>query len=261
MLIDAHCHIDDEKIKDKQDEIISLLDSYGIECIINSASDIKSSYDAVELSQKYSKVFATVGVHPHCAFDYRYGEDEKILAELYGWKKTVAIGEIGLDYHYDFSPRDIQRKVFERQIAFASELNAPIVLHVREAYGEAVDILKRNRSKLSNGVLLHCYASSAEMVKVFNDFDCYYSFGGAVTFKGAKKADVLRAVPTDRLLLETDSPYMSPVPFRGQNNYPYRVKTVAEFISNELGVDFETLCLQTTLNAKRFYRLDGYDSI
>ena len=172
-------------------------------------------------------------------------------------KKALAIGEIGLDYFYDKSEREVQRDVFARQIDLADKVGLPIVLHIRDAYADAIDILSSRRDKLNRGVLLHCYSGSAEMIKQFNKFDCYYALGGAITFKNAKKDDVITSIPSDRLLVETDSPYMTPVPFRGQPNEPKYVNLVVDKIASVKGVDREIIEKLTYENTKRlFFKYD-----
>ena len=169
----------------------------------------------------------------------------------------VAIGEIGLDYYRDLSPRDVQKKVFETQIDLAHELGLPIVLHVRDAYGDTLDILKAKKDKLKNGILLHCYSGSKEMVREFSGFDAYFAFGGAVTYKGAKREDVIREVKLDRLLLETDCPYMTPTPMRGKVklNEPAFISHTLRFVSDVLGKTEQEVEEIVVANAKRFFRL------
>ena len=183
------------------------------------------------------RVRIAVGCHPHNA---RYYDDglEAELRRLLADPRVAALGEIGLDYHYDFSPRDDQRQAFRRQVRLAKECGLPVVLHVRDAYGDALETLKANRGLLKNGVLLHCYSGSAEMAAEFLKFDCFFSFGGAITFKNARKEEVIRAIPREKLLTETDAPYLTPEPFRGKLNSPKYIKYVYEKIAAVLGVSF-----------------------
>ena len=167
----------------------------------------------------------------------------------------VAIGEIGLDYHYDLSPREVQREVFARQLALADECGLPAALHVREAYGDCLAVLKENSSLLGHGVLLHCWSGSPESVREFSAFDAYFAFGGSLTFKGAHKgAESLALVPRDRLLIETDAPYLTPVPFRGRVNRPEYVAYVAGKVAEVLGISREEVEEITTENAKRLFK-------
>lgn len=253
-MIDVHAHICDEKLLPLADEIVSTMEENGLSAVIDSGFCPVSSKTALNNAKKYDKVYCTLGVHPE--------EWEKANEEVFSEfkqlfeteKKVVAIGEIGLDYHYPEIPKDKQWEVFERQLALAASLNAPVVLHVRDAVGDAYDILKNHFSYLKGGILLHCYSGSKEMVKQFDKFDCYYSFGGAVTFKNAtEKPDVIRAVPLERLLLETDCPYMTPVPFRGQTNFPKYVGLTCKKTAEILGKDFSEVDEITTENAKRLF--------
>ncbi len=253
-MIDVHAHICDERLLPEADTIVSELAQNNVSAVIDSGFCPVSSEITVKNAEKYDNVYATVGVHPE---EYQKASKEAFsrFIDLYNNnKKVVAIGEIGLDYHYPELPKEKQWEVFEEQLQIAGSLNAPVVLHVRDAVGDAYDILKNYFSYLKSGILLHCYSGSKEMVKQFDRFDCYYSFGGAVTFKNAtEKPDVIRAVPPERLLLETDCPYMTPVPFRGQTNYPKYIRYAADKIAEILGTTFEKVDLQTTENAKRLF--------
>ena len=252
MIIDSHCHLGDERLSDRKDEIIRALNGEGIESIFEVGFDLASSKNAVELSGKYDNVFAIIGTHPHDA-KYFDEESEDFYRHGASLDKVLAIGEIGLDYYYDLSPRDAQKDVFARQIDLASEVNLPIVLHIRDAYKDALDILYSKRDKLGAGVLLHCYSSSAEMIKQFNKFDCYYALGGAITFKNAKKDDIISAIPDDRLLVETDCPYMTPVPFRGQPNEPKYINYVIDKIASVKNLAREQIIEITSQNTKRLF--------
>jgi len=254
MLIDSHCHLNDEDLAPLADRIVGDFERDGILAAVNVGYDMPSSVLAVEQTKKYKNVFAAVGMHPH---DSRLmtEADYETLAELSKNEKVVAIGEIGLDYHYDLSPRDVQKKVFERQLVLANDLKLPVILHVREAYEDTREILERNKNLLSNGVLLHCYSGSAEMVKVFDKYDCYYAFGGAITFKNAKhNLESLKAVREDRLLFETDCPYMTPVPYRGRTNEPKYINLVLEKASEILEKDKEELAKKSVGNTLAFFK-------
>ncbi len=248
-MIDTHAHLNDEDLVQRAEEIVN--DEY-LEAIVVPGYDFESSQTALALAKKHEKVYATLGCHPHdaekfgeeeCAFYFESAKDEKV----------VAIGEIGLDYYRDLSPRDIQKEVFKRQIDLAYEAKLPVVLHVRDAYKDTLDILSEKKDKLKCGVLLHCYSGSSEMVREFSKFDAYFAFGGAVTYKNAKKEDVLRSVRLDRLLLETDCPYMTPVPFRGKLNEPSYIRYTAEFIAGVLKIEVSELERLTSENARRFF--------
>lgn len=212
-----------------------------------------SSELAVALANKYDKVYAAVGVHPHDA-DALDDDACQRLLELANDGKVVGFGEIGLDYYYDLSEREVQKSAFAKQIELANQANLPVILHVRDAYEDTRKILFDMRNYIQNGLLLHCYSGSSEYVKIFDKLDAYYAFGGAITFKNAKhNLESLAVVPKDRLLLETDCPYMTPVPFRGKANEPKYVALVAQKAADVLGVSVEEIENITTKNAKRLF--------
>lgn len=253
MIIETHCHLNDERLLCDADRIVNNFASDNIECAICVGYDIPSSKCGVALADKYEKVYCAIGVHPHDATTL---DDDAMqtLKELAKCDKVVAIGEIGLDYFYDLSPRELQKEAFKKQIILAHELGLPLILHVRDAYEDTRQILVEMKDYLTNGVLLHCYSGSSEMVKVFDKFDCYYAFGGAITFKNAKhNIEALGVVPKDRLLLETDCPYMTPVPYRGKTNEPKYISLVANKVAQVLEMPVEEVEQITTNNAKRLF--------
>ncbi len=253
MLIDTHCHLNDEKLLPEADGIIANFPACGIESAICVGYDMPSSEIAAELASKHDRIYAAIGIHPHDAVTADYDKYER-LATLSSSQKVVAIGEIGLDYHYDLSPRAIQKGAFREQIELADALGLPIVLHIREAYEDARQILFESRRYLNNGLLLHCYSGSKEFVKVFGELDAYFAFGGAITFNNARhNIESLQAVPRDRLLLETDCPYMTPVPHRGEVNRPEYVALVAKRAAEVLDMSAEDIESMTTENAKRLF--------
>ena len=256
MIIDSHCHLTDERLFPLVDDIVPHLEENGLESVITVGYDLPSSQLGVDIAKKYEKVYAMVGMHPHDS-QYMTTEMYDIFRDLAQSEKVVAIGEIGLDYHYDLSPREIQQRVFKEQIELAHSLKLPIALHVREAYGDTVNILEDCKHLLDNGVLLHCYSGSSEMVKVFSKYDCYFAFGGPITFKNAvHNIESLKAVPLDRLLFETDAPYMTPVPFRGKTNEPKYTALVVDKASEVLGIDKTELIKISNKNTKTlFYRM------
>ncbi|MCX4362506.1 MAG: TatD family hydrolase [Clostridia bacterium] len=252
MIIDSHAHLGDERLADRTDEISQNLLRDNLESVFEVGYDLASSQNAIRLADSYDAIYAIIGTHPHDA-KYYDDESENFYLANARHKKVLAIGEIGLDYFYDKSERDVQRDVFARQIELADKVGLPIALHIRDAYGDAIDILQAHRDKLNCGVLLHCYCGSAEMIKRFDKFDCYYALGGAITFKNAKKDDVVKAIRQDRLLVETDCPYMTPVPFRGQPNEPKYVNLVVQKIAEIKGVDREEIERLTLENTKRLF--------
>lgn len=211
MLFDSHAHYDDEKFKDDRDEVFIKAHEDGISYILNAATDIDTSLMSIGFAEKYDYVYTSVGVHPHNTSTL---DDQTIvkIAELAGNPKVVAIGEIGLDYYYDYSPKDLQKYWFKRQLELAVDLSMPVIIHDRDAHEDIVNIMKESKISQVGGVM-HCFSGSKEMAKTILDMGFYLSFGGPVTFKNARKAiEVLQYVPMDRLLIETDSPYLSPEP-------------------------------------------------
>lgn len=253
-LIDSHAHLDDEAFDDDRQEIIASLYDDGVAFVINPASDLASSKRAVELAKKYKNIYAAVGVHPHEIEELTEEEIDE-LKLLCKEKKVKAIGEIGLDYFYDNSPRDLQKKGFERQIELAEELGLPIIIHSRDAIQDTYDILKKYEGRVFG--VLHCYSSSVEMAKEFIKLGYYISLGGPVTFKKSQEPKrVAKLVDLDRLLVETDSPYLSPEPLRGKRNQPKNTLITARLIAQLRGISEEELFEKTRENTKRLFKID-----
>ncbi len=254
MYFDAHAHLDDDKFWGELPQVVDRIRSAGVTAVVNAGCDLPSSVAGLVLANTYPWCYATVGLHPHVASEWNE-ETCRILKVLSKDPRCVAIGEIGLDYHYDFSPREVQKEVFERQLELAHEQHMPVVLHLREAFGDATEILSRRRDLLTDGVLVHCYSGSVELARdFFNKLDAYYSFGGALTF-AKNKGEVLSAIPQDRILLETDAPYMTPVPYRGKRNDPSLLPLTAAKMAELMGLTIEEVADLTFRNAKRLYRL------
>lgn len=254
MLIDSHAHLDDKRFDNDRDEIIKNLKSNGVELVINIGADVPSSVKGVSLSEEYENIYATVGVHPHDAKDVDETTIE-LLRALAKKDKVVAIGEIGLDYHYDNSPRDIQRKWFREQIKLAKELNLPIVVHEREASQDVYDIIKEESDENLTGVI-HCFSGSLEMAKEYIKLGFYISFAGPVTFKNARiPKEVAKEIPLDRLLIETDSPYLTPEPYRGKRNDPTHVRYVAEKIAELKNIKYDEIVKATNENTKKLFNI------
>lgn len=212
LIFDSHAHYDDNKFSDDRDELLTSMLANNVNAIINCGVDIENSKKCIDLSKKYEKIYCALGVHPHEADSVPNNYIAK-LEKMFEFEKAVAVGEIGLDYHYDFSKRENQIKVFEEQILLSKKLNKPIIVHDREAHKDTLDLLKKHNPR---GVV-HCFSGSPEMANEIINLGMYIGIGGAVTFKNAKKIiDVVRSISMDRILLETDAPYMTPVPFRGQ---------------------------------------------
>lgn len=252
MLFDSHAHLDDKRFNKDRDDVIKRAKDNDIDLIVNPGSSFETSNAAVQLSQQYDMIYAAVGVHPHNAKTM----DDQMLQLLEGMakkEKVVAIGEIGLDFHYDNSPRDIQKKWFRKQIQLAKKLKLPIIIHDRDAHMDVMEILK-DEEAFDNGVLLHCFSSSAELARQYVDLGAYISLAGPVTFKNAKTPKaVAKAVPLDRLLIETDAPYLTPEPYRGKRNESSYVKYVCQEIAALKGVSFKEVAEATKENAKRYF--------
>ncbi len=249
-LIDSHGHITSEGYDDIE-EVIARAKEAGVDRIVCSAYNFSSSQEAVELSKKYDGVFANVGFHPENTNEIKEDSLAKI-ENLAKEKKVVAIGEIGLDYHREGFDKEIQQKYFVEQINLANRLGKPIVVHSREAMGDTIEILKKH--PIAKESLIHCFSGSVESAKILLDLGFSFSIGGVVTFKNAKSLpDVVRFLPLDRILLETDCPYLSPVPFRGQRNEPKNVLYVADEIARIKGISIEEVGYVTTENAERLF--------
>ncbi len=252
MLFDTHAHLNDERFNEDRHELICSLGKNGVSDYCEIGYDIDSSKAALELAQKYDFVYAAAGVHPHDT-QHLTEDDMTKLKELLAHPKAVALGEIGLDYYYDNSERDKQRFWFDRQLKLASELDKPVVIHTRDAMGDTIDILKANPQ---NSGIIHCYSGSKESAKILLDMGYYISFAGPLTFKNASTAlEVAAYVPEDRMLIETDSPYLAPVPYRGKRNCPVYVAEVAKKLAEIRGTSFEHIAKVTFENAKRVYRI------
>ena len=250
IFVDSHAHLDDEAFDEDREEVIKDILSGG-NYFFNIGCDLKTSYSSYELSKKYDHVYAVVGVHPHEA-KYYTAQTREALKELLTKDKVMAIGEIGLDYHYDLSPRDVQREVFIDQINLAREMDVPIVIHTREAMEETYEILEKHAKGMK--VLLHCYTGSIEMARKYLKLGYKLALGGALTFKNAKNTvDVAKEVDLKDLLIETDSPYMTPVPYRGKRNDPRKVVLVAEKLAEIKGISTEEVLEATKKNAFEFF--------
>ncbi|HAN44797.1 MAG TPA: hydrolase TatD [Ruminococcaceae bacterium] len=248
-IFDSHAHYDDERFNEDRNEILSSLPAKGISHIVNAGCDIKSSETGIILSERHAFVYCAVGTHPHSAAEMQDGyiEHYKKLAQN---KKVVAIGEIGLDYHYDFSPREAQVKVFEQQLELAKQLNLPVIIHSREATQQTLDILKKHRPF---GVV-HCFTGAPEVAEEYLKLGMFIGFSGAVTFKNAKKvAAAAKLVPLDKMLIETDCPYMSPEPFRGRRCDSSLIEYTAGRLAEIKGLTPQQIIDHTCNNAKKLF--------
>lgn len=254
MLIDSHAHIQGSEFSADVDQAIRRASEAGVEKIIvvGGAGDLSSNDAAVGLAQSHPGLFATVGMHPHDAKRVS-DEDLKRLKELISDPKVVAVGETGLDFYYDHSPREIQIELFCRFIHMARQAGLPIVVHNREAQREVAELIRNEGKRELRGVI-HCFTGDYEAAREFLDLGFYLSFTGIITFKKADSLrDVVRKLPLDRILVETDSPYLAPVPHRGKRNEPAFVRFVAETVARVRGVALEEVAHATSLNAQRLF--------
>ncbi len=250
-IFDTHAHYDDRRFNDDRDELLNSLFSSGkVYAAVNCGCDVQSSGRSLALAYKYKNIYAAAGIHPHEASNAT-DADFDTIASFLSDDKCVALGEIGLDYHYDFSPRDVQKTVFERQLCMASELSMPVIIHDREAHADCVDAVLRHRDV--KGVF-HSFSGSAETAAVLQKAGWYISFSGSLTFKNAN--NLIRAaevVANDRLLVETDSPYLTPVPHRGKRNDSGYVEHIIQKLAEIRGESYEFIETLTRENAKRFF--------
>jgi TatD DNase family protein len=256
MLFDSHAHLNDERFDEDRDELIKSLREKNVDLVVNPGADIETSKSAVELSNKYDFIYAAVGVHPHDVSDLDDSAIETLREMATKNNKVVAIGEIGLDYYYDHSPREAQKEWFKKQILLANELKLPIIIHDRDAHADTFDIIREYKSD-EIGCVLHCYSGSVELAREYIKMGCYISIPGTVTFKNSRKVrEVAREIPLNKLFIETDSPYMAPEPHRGKRNDPSLVAFVADKIAQEKGISYEEVCEKTKENAKIFFGIE-----
>lgn len=249
-LFDTHAHLLDKRFNKDRKAVIDTLPKSGVVGMIEVGCSIRESVQAATLAEKTDYIYAAVGVHPHEAAETQ----DDYLAELEALAaqpKVIAVGEIGLDYHYDFSPRDVQQRVFADQLALAKRLDMPVVLHVREATADAMAVLRDYKG--IRGVM-HCFSGSAETAAECVEMGLCVSFTGVVTFKNARKTiEAVQAVPLESLMAETDCPYMAPEPMRGKRNDPSNVRYVLEKLAEIKNISFEEMCEINIRNAKELY--------
>lgn len=250
MIFDSHAHYNDKRFDDDRDAVLGGMLGSTVCGIINCGTDLPSSLRSIALAEQFDDIYAAVGFHPEDLGDVERDYEE--CAKLLSHDKVVAVGEIGLDYYWDAFPRPVQQDWFVRQMRLAKEHNLPVIVHDRDAHEDTLTLLKQEKPA---GVL-HAFSGSVEMAKVVLDLGMYIGLGGVVTFKNARKTvEVAQMIPLDRLLLETDAPYMAPVPFRGRRNDSTMIRFVAARIAEIRGMDTDELLAITTENAKRLFRI------
>ncbi|OUM97141.1 MAG: hydrolase TatD [Paenibacillaceae bacterium ZCTH02-B3] len=250
MLVDSHAHLDSPKFDGDREAVIERAKEAGVELIVNVGFNRETIPTTIALAEKYDMIYAAVGWHPQDAVDMK-PDDLDWLEELCRHPKVRAIGEIGLDYYWDTSPRDVQERVFREQIRLARRLGKPIIIHNRDATGDVVRILREEKAADVGGIM-HSFSSSPEIARECMKMNFYISFGGPVTFKNAvQPKESLAAVPLERLLIETDCPYLTPHPFRGKRNEPAHVRLVAEAAAAIKQVTVEEIARITAENARK----------
>ncbi len=256
MIFDTHAHYDDEAFDEDREELIYKLKESGIANVVNVGANLKGSRAGVELADKYDFIYSAVGVHPDDAAEIN-DEGIAVLRELSKNKKVVAIGEIGLDYYWNKENADVQKEAFERQLELAGELKLPVIIHSREAAKDTMDILADHKAGEIGGVL-HCFSYSEEIALEAVKMGLFIGVGGVVTFKNAKKLkDTVQKIPLEKIVLETDCPYLAPEPFRGKRNSSLNLSYVAKAIADLKEVDEETVIRQTFENAVKLYRINS----
>lgn len=258
MIFESHAHFDDEAFDEDRDELLSDIKSHGIETIVNVAASLSSVESTLMLSHLYPQVYAAIGVHPSETLELN-DENLDLLRQRMKDERCVAVGEIGLDYHfldeYPDPDKKTQKIWFEKQLQLARELDKPVIIHSRDAAADTLEIMKKSEySSLKYD--MHCYSYSKEMVKELNKLDCYYGIGGVITFKNAKKlVEALQEMPLNRIMLETDCPYLAPTPHRGERNSSYYLPLVAQRIAELKGLSYDDVVSITCENAKRFFNM------
>lgn len=255
MLIDTHTHVNDQAYMNDYEQVIQDAKNEGVEKMVVVGFDRPTILRAMEFVEKFEGLYAVIGWHPVDAIDCT-PEDLLWIEELSKHEKVVAIGEIGLDYHWDKSPKDVQQKLLRKQVQLAKKVKLPIVIHNREATEDVIRILKEEGAEEVGGIM-HCFGGSYETAKICMDMNFYISIGGPVTFKNARKLqEVVKKIPVDKLLIETDCPYLAPHPYRGKRNEPKLVKLVAEKIAELKDCSYEEIAHMTSMNAVHVLKLE-----
>lgn len=255
MFIDTHAHLNDQAFNGEVEDIINLSKEMGVEFIVNSGYDLASSFDVLSLAEKYRNLYCSIGFYPENIQELNKESYDK-LYQLAQNKKVVAIGEIGLQYTDDCPDRELQKQGFVKQLQLAYDLQKPIVIHCRDAYGDMIDLLKENKELLKFGGTFHCFSGSSEIAQEVLKLGLYISVGGVSTFKNAEKLrECISKVPIEKILLETDCPYLTPHPYRGKRNSPAFIPTIAENLAKIKNIRVEEVAEITTSNARRLFKI------
>lgn len=252
MYFDSHAHYNDEKFDEDRTELLQKLQENQVDYVVNAGADMESSKQGIELAKEYSFIYAAVGVHPHDVENMTDNDIEE-LEQMASEPKVVAIGEIGLDYYYNHSTEDMQVKWFDKQLELAKKLNMPVIIHSREACQATFDQI--SQSGVAEGVI-HCFSGSKELAKEYVKKGFYIGIGGSLTFKNARKTvEVVEAIPLEYILIETDAPYLTPVPHRGKRNDSTYLEHVVAKIAEIKGMPVDEVARITTENAKKLFRI------
>ena len=256
MIVDSHCHLDFSNLYDQLDNVIKRAELNQIKYFLTICTTLKSFEKIKIITNKYKNVYGTFGIHPHESKDFTHVNESFILKTQSQNKKIIGIGETGLDFFYNFSDKDIQKKSFIEHINAASKLNIPVIVHTRNAEKETYEILKSENKNSNLKILIHCFTGSKEFAKKLLDINCYISISGIITFNNSKDlTDTVAFIPTENLLVETDSPYLAPVPYRGKRCEPSYVKTIAEGIASIQNKNVSEVAALTTKTAVNFFNI------
>ncbi len=254
LLFDTHTHYDDERYNEDRDLLISGLKAKGVGYAMNISADMASAAESMKLAEKYDFIYTSTGIHPHNASEAD-DENMKKLEAYAAHGKVKAIGEIGLDYYYDNSPREDQKRAFATQLDLAARTGLPVIIHDRDAHEDTMRIIREKKSALS-GIVFHCYSGSPDMARELLKMGFFIAVGGALTFRNSRKLpEVVKITPLDKLLLETDCPYLAPDPYRGKRNDSGYLHLVAEKVAEIKGISYDETVLATTSNAIRFFAI------
>ena len=256
MIVDSHCHLDFPNLYDQLDDVVRKADYNQVKYLLTICTTLESFEKIKLIVEKYKNIYGTFGIHPHEAKNYTNIDSRFIFKLKRKYKKIIGIGETGLDFYYNHSDKETQKKSFVEHITAASQLNIPVIVHSRNAETETYDIIKSEKKNSNLKVLIHCFAGSKEFAKKLIDINCYISVSGIITFKNSTElADVVSSIPIENLLVETDSPYLAPVPYRGKSNEPSYIVHTVERLSQIKSVSNEYVMSNTTNNFKKLFEL------
>ena len=257
MITDSHCHLDYSELYDQLDNVVKRAESNQVKYLLTICTTLESFEKIKLIIKKYKNIYGTFGIHPHESRKYSYIDSKFILNLIHAYKKVIGVGETGLDFYYNHSDKKDQKKSFVEHISAASELNIPLIVHSRNAEKETFEILKSEGKNSNLKVLIHCFTGSTAFAKKLIDLNCYISVSGIITFKNSNVlADTVSYIPLEKLLVETDSPYLSPLPYRGKTNEPSYIIHTVEKLSKIKNISKETVITNTTNNFMKLFNLN-----